>query len=264
MKNYFLFCLLFTLSCVAPQTQYPNVSQGAVREEAKTHETYARNVNETHERTLSNAAIKQRFTRVAKRIQKGSITFCKNAGIDIRRCQHNYSLSSADGVNAYADGQNVYVTADMVDFTSNDTELAVVLGHEAAHNIMGHIAAQQTNVTLGSLAGMAIDIFAGSQGVNTGSTFSRAGEQIGVLRYSQSFEKEADYVGLYVTAVSGYDISKSPQLWRKMSAKNSRGIYMASSHPTHPERYLGLERTAKEIQAKKRNKQPLIPNIRNN
>ena len=48
-----------------------------------------------------------------------------------------------------------------------------------------------------------------------------------------------------------------------MTISNPDALYISVTHPTNPERYVLLEKTASEIENKKRLKQPLIPNIKN-
>jgi predicted Zn-dependent protease len=80
--------------------------------------------------------------------------------------------------------------------------------------------------------------------------------------YSVEFEQEADYVGLYFMAQAGYKIDEAPNFWRRMATSNSSSISMKSSHPTHPERFLALETTVKEIKDKIANNQPLKPEMK--
>jgi membrane-associated protease RseP (regulator of RpoE activity) len=56
----------------------------------------------------------------------------------VRECWYGTSILVADYVNAFADGRTILVTTGMLRFSRNDDELAVVLGHELAHNVLGH------------------------------------------------------------------------------------------------------------------------------
>ena len=70
-------------------------------------------------------------------------------------------------------------------------------------------------------------------------------------------EKEADYVGLYLTARAGYDISLAPEFWRRFPAI---GGDLGWSHPDMPERAAALAATRDEILEKVKLDQPLVPN----
>ena len=119
-------------------------------------------------------------------------------------CQMPLALLRRDELNAYADGTNVYFTMGMLRFVENDDELALILSHEMAHNIRGHIESQQTNMLIGAVIGG----LAGS----TDTTFSDIGQEAGALAYSQEFESEADYVGVYLAGRAGYDVSQAAYL----------------------------------------------------
>ncbi len=96
-------------------------------------------------------------------------------------------------------------------------------------------------------------------GVNTQGVFS----EVGARAYSQDFEAEADYVGLYIAELAGYNIDEAPYFWRKMGVKHPASINQnhAASHPSTPERFVAIEDTIKEINQKKIAGLQLMPNI---
>ena len=87
------------------------------------------------------------------------------------------------------------------------------------------------------------------------------GMNIGKSMYSKDTEREADYVGLYLLALSGYDINDAPNVFRRLGMANPRSIEgkCAASHPSTPERYVNLEKTVEEILRKQSSGLPLIP-----
>lgn len=88
--------------------------------------------------------------------------------------------------------------------------------------------------------------------VATGVDVTSLGSDIGGAAFSQGFESEADYVGLYHTARAGYPIAEAPKFWRRMAASNPGAIHIAgSTHPSTAVRFLALEESVKEIQRKK-------------
>ena len=148
-------------------------------------------------------------------------------------CDYGFYVVQDDALNAYADGRDVIIHQGMMRFARSDTELAAVVAHELAHNIMGHIEAIQTN----AMGGMLLDFLAAGFGVNTQGAFSK----IAAGAYSQEFEAEADHVGLYIMALANYDLTDAPNFWRRMAIEHPTGIDYGVSHPTTPERFLGLE-----------------------
>lgn len=153
--------------------------------------------------------------------------------IPVQRCAYSVRLSSSPVINAFANGKTITVTTGMMDFTKTDSELALIIGHELAHNTMGHIRKIAGNLIL--------------SGMNT--------------KYSRPFESEADYVGLYYLARAGYDMDNVEQVWRRLARVNPKSVARAKTHPTYSDRFLRLAAARKEIITKRNAGTPLIPNF---
>lgn len=177
----------------------------------------------------------------------------------VRACSYAVSIDNDDAVNAYADGRNIVINKGMLRFVQNDEELALVLAHELAHNAMGHVDAARKNALVGGAVGLLLDIAAAAAGVNTQGTFTDAGMRAGAAVYSVDFEREADYVGMYILARAGFEIDSAPHFWRRMAAENPEAIAHSTTHPTTPERFLGLDQTIAEIRQKAARGAPLLP-----
>lgn len=176
-------------------------------------------------------------------------------------CAYQFYMSDDDAINAMADGQSIYITRGMLRFVRTDEELALVLGHELAHNAMRHIESAQQNATMGMAGGLLLDVLAAGAGVNTGGAFTDAGGDIGRMMFAQEFESEADYVGMYFMARAGYNIDGVENFWRRMSAESPRSIRLAYTHPNNAERFLVLAATRQEILRKQNSNLPLRPNM---
>ena len=175
-----------------------------------------------------------------------------------KSCAYPVVLGDGDEVNAYADGKQVVIQRGMMRFATSDTELALVISHEIAHNSMSHVRSKMTNYALGTVVDLAAQILLG---IPTQGLFGKLAGNA----YSQGFESEADYVGLYIMAQSGGDIDTAPQFWRRMATLSPNAIKSShlASHPATPERFVALEETVKEIKAKKAAGKPLVPNLKN-
>jgi len=149
-------------------------------------------------------------------------------------CNYSMSLRNSSAVNAYATGRAIIVTRGMMEFTKTDEELAAIIGHELAHNTLGHV-----------------------RKITTTYIFSAGG-----TRFTRPFESEADYVGLYYTARAGYNIENIEDIWRRIGTLNPRGIGRAKTHPTTPDRFLRLKAAFNEIEKKRTAKAPLFPNFK--
>lgn len=142
----------------------------------------------------------------------------------VTACNYPTELVNSDKVNAYADGERIRVTKGMMWFAHDNTDLAMVMAHELAHNIMGHAG-----------------------------TFS------GLFQDKKSREADADYVGLYIMARAGFQIEKAPGFWRRMAAAFPRMIESTSNHPLMPARFVAIRNTTREIRLREAKGLPLIP-----
>ena len=172
-------------------------------------------------------------------------------------CNYPILLVQNDSVNAFANGSQIGITTGMIRFAQKDEQLGLVIAHELGHNIMDHISKLRTNSLLGTI----VDLAAAYYGVNTQGVFGQAGARM----YSQEFEAEADYVGIYYMERAGYSIDNVADFWRDMAVEHPGSINQshASTHPATPERFLEINAAIEEIKEKKRLNQQLIPNVSN-
>lgn len=260
--------LLSVSACVAPTTDTPDIDKQEWAAEMRAQERAAKQApidfNEKKNYGKNQvAALAGRLAPIAARVERAAGNLCQDMQLRNANCEYQVILDADEhGLNAHADGQNVVIYPAMIDFARNDNHLAFVLAHEFAHNLMSHVRAQQQNVTIGALLGVAADVAAGAAGANTQGLFSKVGQQQGMMRYSSAFEAEADYVGLYILARAGFAIEQAPDFWRMMSQAQPDAIYVSTSHPNNPARTIAMTKTVAEIRAKQRARQPLIPNIR--
>jgi len=184
--------------------------------------------------------------------RKGQILNLSMLGVPA--CDYPVLATEDDVVNAYADGEKVFIASGMLRFTEDDDELAFVVGHELSHDALGHIGKKKGNSLLGAILDVAV---AATTGVNTGGMFSNAAANA----FSQRFEAEADYEGLYMAARAGFDITKAPNFWRRMAAEHPGSIKknFTASHPSTPERFIAMENAVTEIQSKRNRGIALVP-----
>ena len=164
--------------------------------------------------------------------------------------------------NAFAGDTKIVVQSGMLRLTKTESELAVIVGHELAHVTMGHLNKQRLNSVVGAFGGAAIDGGFLLGGIGTGGAFTRRLHDAGLMAYSVSFEREADYVGAYYAVRAGYDISGAENVWRAFSLESPESIRVGTTHPTTPTRYLQLRKVIEEIAEKKKNNLPLTPELR--
>jgi hypothetical protein len=171
-------------------------------------------------------------------------------------CYYPVVLVGDDRINAYADGETIYVTRGMLRFAEHDEDLALVIAHELAHNAMAHDEAQRTNRMVGQL----IDLAAKAYGLDTRGAFTT----IAMRSRSEDFEAEADYVALYAMALAGLPVAEAADFWRLMAIEHPESIedgYLAT-HPSTAERYVAIEAAIDEVYEKQAAGERLMPNHR--
>lgn len=171
-------------------------------------------------------------------------------------CAFPIRLVDSVQINAATDGDKIAITSGMVRFLETDDEMAFLLGHEMAHAIQNHIAKQKANRAVGTVIGLLITVF-------TGVDATGLGGELATLAVSKDLEHEADVVGLYLAARAGYDVSKIPDFWRRMSAVAPGAMHtqVLGTHPSNVSRALMIEQVVKEIAAKKAAGLPLVPTV---
>ena len=165
-------------------------------------------------------------------------------------------VSSDDHISAAVDRyNNVYITMGMIRFLENDTELALVIGHELAHATHAHLKKQAASAFVGLLAGAALY---GATGVDVTNMVTQMAAQI----FSHEYELEADYAGVYYAARAGYNVDKAADFWRRMAVEHPTSIdFRGLSHPSTAVRSLTIEEAVEEIKEKVALGSPVIPNL---
>jgi predicted Zn-dependent protease len=134
-------------------------------------------------------------------------------------------LVSDYGINAFADGEEISVTTGMLRFVNNDDELALVIGHELAHNVLGHPdyerGRKDNPILHGMTEGALLDATLATAGTygRRGRALTGIGGNTGKLAFFQVFEREANDLGLYFVQRAGFDPSQAVDLWRRMGMK---------------------------------------------
>lgn len=121
-----------------------------------------------------------------------------------RGCGGRFAMLQRSSLNAWADGRYVAVTAPMMDFAPDDQELAFVVAHEMAHNILDH--ARRLKGVVPILAGFGI----------------------GAGRIKRS-EIEADNLAVSLLARAGMDLSAPERLLRRIG--KARWMNLPITHP---------------------------------
>lgn len=173
-------------------------------------------------------------------------------------CAYPVRVIPSESVNAYATGDTILMTLGMMEFLETDDEIAVIYGHELAHNARNHLADAESDTVYRHKRDLYADLFLQSKG-DYKSVLKNATIDPKLQTYSQSREREADYFGVYYAAIAGFDISNAAALWQRMKDESDGFEYKASLYPTDDERIELVSEAQREIEAKRAAGEALVP-----
>ena len=265
--------LTILAACSQPKTKLPEISTAEVLAEKKYLEDHLydnHDFSHIYDLEPSKRTMEKRLARINKKIGPAAVNLCnklrlKDKAGQKRRCLFDIDLGprSDKSINAYADGDRIVVSRKLTQLINKDDQLAFIIAHELAHSIMGHLDDQRTNITSGVIFGALLDAaLTVGTGAPSNADMTYLGADLGHLAFSSSYEHEADYIALYIMKRAGIKISSAQNVWRMMAAIDPDSIYISTTHPTTPERFVMMRKTIEEIEQKHKNKHALFPEMK--
>ena len=156
----------------------------------------------------------------------------------------------SDEINAFAlPGGFFYVNSGLILAADNESELAGVMAHEIAHVAARHAMRQMTRMQIARLATIPLIFVPMGVGAYYGiQAAASLGLPVAFMKFSRSFEAEADYLGLEYMYKAGYDPQSFIAFFEKIQAtekKKPGSLAKAfASHPQTPDR---IEKSQEEI-----------------
>jgi predicted Zn-dependent protease len=180
-------------------------------------------------------AMLARVRAIAARIEPQTAVFRRDAP------GWNWEVNVIDSkeLNAFCmpGGKIMFYSGLIQRLALTDDEIAVVMGHEVSHALREH-SREQVSQALAARA--AIDIGAALLGLgqNSADLAGSAYQALIATRFSRTDEREADRMGLELTARAGYDPRAGVSLWQKMMKANGGAgpPELLSSHPADANR----------------------------
>lgn len=171
----------------------------------------------------------------------------------------NWEINVIDSelINAFCmPGGKIVVYSGLINkLDATDDELAAVIGHEIAHALREHGRERMSSALVQQIGILGFAIFLSNQ---DGSFLSKQAILQGValgttlffaLPNSREQEREADDMGLELTALAGYNPMAAVSLWRKMDAQSdSQPPEFLSTHPSNENRIEDLQIEAKKYE----------------
>ncbi len=187
---------------------------------------------------LDSRAAAQNFVAVARRMEPQIEREClaRTAGrvncdfeivVDDTPGQSPNAFQTRDKAGRPIIGFNLPLIAE----ARNADEMAFVMGHEAAHHILGHLDQQERAATAGGLVAGALASALGG-GIVT-DTARQVGTVVGARAYAKDYELQADQLGTVITWNAGYDPERGAAFFTRVP---DPGDHFLGTHPSNARR----------------------------
>jgi predicted Zn-dependent protease len=130
-------------------------------------------------------------------------------------------LLESEELNAFTVGGKIFFTTGMYDFCVSDDERACIIGHEIAHNELGHINENLSRMKTAGEFGAVGQI---SASIGTLMTTS----------FNQKNETHCDFVGIDLAQAAGFKGCASVQLWQRMMNEEGGQVELQEFFSSHP------------------------------
>jgi len=158
-----------------------------------------------------------------------------------------------DDINAFAlPGGFFYVNSGLILAADNEAELAGVMAHEIGHVAACHVAREQTRSNLVNLASIPLIFVPGGWGVYEASQAAMGiGVPLTFMKFSRSFEAQADFLGMEYMYKAGYDPQSFISFFEKIEAQEKKKpgtlAKAFASHPMTPDRVAAAQNEMKTV-----------------
>ena len=194
-------------------------------------------------------------TRVGRRIAAATEQYLKQNGLadEVKNFSWEFNLVKDNQINAFCmPGGKIVVYEGLMKLVSSDDELAVVIGHEVAHAVAKHSNERMSQQLVAQYGAKIFgEALSGKSAAiqKAGNIVYGLGAQYGVmLPFSRKHETEADYMGLILMTMAGYNPNVAVTFWQKMSAGGSGSVpEIMSTHPSDATRISDIRKHLPEM-----------------
>ncbi|MCF1707385.1 M48 family metalloprotease [Tabrizicola sp. J26] len=185
------------------------------------------------------------FVDVVTRVEPAAEQVCR-AYLSPQRCQFQIAIDDRLQAppNAFQTlddaGRPVLVfTLALIFEARNEDELAFVMGHEAAHHILGHMSRQEQSAITGAMLAGTLASLGGGSAADVEAAQSM-GAQLGARSFSKDYELEADALGTEIAWRAGFDPANGAQFFTRLPDPGNRFL---GSHPPNAQRIQTVNQT---------------------
>ncbi|MDC0127074.1 M48 family metallopeptidase [Methylophilaceae bacterium] len=172
---------------------------------------------------------------------------------DAKEWKWEINVEDSEEVNAYCmPGGKIMVYSGLIKkVNATDDELAAVIGHEISHALREHGRERMSTALVQQVGIIGFAAYIAEKGIYTDAAIQAVAlgtTLFFALPNSREQEREADKIGLELTARAGYNPMAAVSLWRKMSELSEIKMpEFLSTHPSNENRIKDLSEQAKKI-----------------
>jgi beta-barrel assembly-enhancing protease len=144
-------------------------------------------------------------------------------------CRSRVELAPGNALNANANGLVAQISGRLVNWVQSDDELALVIAHEIAHNLLDHPKRLSEKSALSGLA----------------TSLGLSGKA------QRQMELDADRMGIIMAAHAGYNYKIAPDFWARLNSNAPLAAFLATTHPTTRARRENAQRVVDELGVKR-------------
>ena len=194
--------------------------------------------------------------------------------IPVTACDVGVALAEDEQPNAFADGRNVYLTKGLY-WAEPDVGLQVIVAHQLAHILEGHVRKEQTRQAVGAAADVGVtvavntllvfgaifltlagaDVDLPEEPIDTGWFFAELAGRM----FTHRDEREADELSLVMLERAGVPAEAVVDFWRELAAEPADLVAFGDRHPTNAERLGRLDAALARILDERESPKPSIP-----
>lgn len=147
-------------------------------------------------------------------------------------CRSRVELAPGNAINANANGLVAQISGRLVNWVESDDELALVIAHEMAHNLLDH-----------------------PKWLSEKSALSGIATSLGLSgRAQRQMELDADRMGIIMAAIAGYNYKIAPGFWARLNSNAPLAAFLATTHPKTRARRENAQRVVDDLNAKNLNR----------
>lgn len=157
------------------------------------------------------------------------------------QCDIDLIVTDSDQVNAFNNGQSIYLTDGLMRFLVDDQELAALAAHFVGHGLLEHEAGSGEETMTGKLQTQMDGLRRALLGEDEKDEMKKAGILPGARPYTVMQEIQADRAALELLARADYPMGALVEVWRRLAEVEPGTVLLGGFHPPSQKRQAAVQ-----------------------